>query len=147
MQRIFRLDSMYRPGLRPPSLLSNVPGVLFFLRWGGSDPSVDACFMLAYYAFPRWYEFGERRWNIILTGENGRTRRITCPSATLSTTNPTWMDPGANPGLRDERPATNDLSRGTAPGVLTCYVVMDGLPPTHIFPTLHIICVYNLIGN
>jgi hypothetical protein len=32
------------------------------------------------------------------------------PSATLSTTNPTWIDPGTNPGLRGERPATNRLS-------------------------------------
>jgi hypothetical protein len=37
-----------------------------------------------------------------------------CPSATLSTTNPTWTDPGSNPGLRGERPATNRLSHGTA---------------------------------
>jgi hypothetical protein len=36
------------------------------------------------------------------------------PSATVSTTNPTWIDPGANPGLRGERPATNRLSHGTA---------------------------------
>jgi hypothetical protein len=36
------------------------------------------------------------------------------PSATLSTTNPTWIDPGANPGVRGERPATNRLSHGTA---------------------------------
>jgi hypothetical protein len=36
------------------------------------------------------------------------------PSATLSTTYPTWIDPGANPGLRGERPATNRLSHGTA---------------------------------
>jgi hypothetical protein len=36
------------------------------------------------------------------------------PSATLSTTNPPWIDPGANPGLRGERPATNRLSHGTA---------------------------------
>jgi hypothetical protein len=36
------------------------------------------------------------------------------PSATLSTTNHTWIDPGANPGLRGERPATNRLSHGTA---------------------------------
>jgi hypothetical protein len=69
---------------------------------------------LAYYAFPRWYEFGERRWNDILTGENRKTRRKTSPSATLSTTNPIWIDPGSNPGLRGERPATNDLSHGTA---------------------------------
>jgi hypothetical protein len=51
---------------------------------------------------------------MILTGENRRTRRKTCPSATLSTTNPTWIDPGANPGLRSERPATNHLNHDTA---------------------------------
>jgi hypothetical protein len=37
-----------------------------------------------------------------------------CPSATLSTTNPMWTYPGSNPGLRGERPATNRLSHGTA---------------------------------
>jgi hypothetical protein len=36
------------------------------------------------------------------------------PSATLSTTNPTWIDPG----LRGERPATNRLSHGTALGCM-----------------------------
>jgi len=40
----------------------------------------------------------------MLTGENWRTQRKTCPSATLSTTNPTWTDPGTNPGLCGERP-------------------------------------------
>ena len=49
-----------------------------------------------------------------LTGENRSTRGKTCPSATLSTTNPTWTDRGSNPGLRGERPATNRLSHGTA---------------------------------
>jgi hypothetical protein len=49
-----------------------------------------------------------------LTGENRSTRIKTCPSVTLSTTNPTWTDPGSNPGLRGERPATNRLSHGTA---------------------------------
>jgi hypothetical protein len=51
---------------------------------------------------------------MILAGENRRTRRKTCPSATLSTTNPTWIDPGANSGLHSEKPATNRLSHGTA---------------------------------
>jgi hypothetical protein len=37
------------------------------------------------------------------------------PSATLSTTNPTWIDPG----LRGERPATNRLSHGTALKIIT----------------------------
>jgi hypothetical protein len=48
-----------------------------------------------------------------LTGENRNTRRKTCSSATLSTTNPTWTDPGSNPGLRGERPAANRQSHGT----------------------------------
>ena len=48
-----------------------------------------------------------------LTGENRRTWGKTCPSATFSTTNPTWTEPGSNPGLRGERPATNRLSHGT----------------------------------
>jgi hypothetical protein len=38
-----------------------------------------------------------------LTGETRSTRRKTCPSATFSTTNPTWTDPGSNPGLRGEK--------------------------------------------
>jgi hypothetical protein len=52
-----------------------------------------------------------------IDGENRRTWRKTCPSATLTTTNSTWIEPGANKGLRDERPAANDLSHGTAPTV------------------------------
>ena len=55
----------------------------------------------------------EHRWN----GIDGKTEVLggkTCPSATLSTKNPTWTDPGLNPGLRGERPATNHVSHGTA---------------------------------
>jgi hypothetical protein len=48
-----------------------------------------------------------------LTWENRSTRGKTCPSATLSTTKPTWTDPGPNPGLRGDRPTTNRLSHGT----------------------------------
>jgi hypothetical protein len=42
-----------------------------------------------------------------LTGKNRSTRGKTCPSAALSTTDPTSTDPGSNPGLRGGRPATN----------------------------------------
>jgi hypothetical protein len=59
----------------------------------GLVPKRGCLLTLAYYASPRWYEFGERRWNDILTGENRRTRRKTCPSATLPTTNPTSLTP------------------------------------------------------
>jgi hypothetical protein len=94
----------------------------------GAIPFISSAYLLtlAYYAFPRWYEFGERRWNDIDRG-NRKTRRKTCPSATLSTTNPTWIDPGANPGLRGERPPTNDLSRGTVSSAyLLVYVCCSG---------------------
>jgi hypothetical protein len=40
------------------------------------------------------------------------------PSATLSTTNPTWPDPGSNPGRRGGKPATNRLSCGGASSAL-----------------------------
>jgi hypothetical protein len=49
-----------------------------------------------------------------LTGENRSTRGKTCPSATLSITNPTWTDPGSNPGLHCRRPEANRLSHSTA---------------------------------
>jgi hypothetical protein len=92
--------------------------IIFFPEGGvGPVPKLQCLLTLAYYAFPRRYEFRERILNYIVTGENRRTRRKTCPSATLSTTNPTWIDQDANPGLRGERPATNDLSHGTANAV------------------------------
>jgi hypothetical protein len=51
---------------------------------------------------------------MILTRANRRTRRKTCPSATFSTKNSTWIDPGANPVLCREWSATSRLSHGTA---------------------------------
>jgi hypothetical protein len=56
----------------------------------------------------------ENDGGMILAGENRRNRRQICPSATLSTTNPSCINPGANSELRGERPATNRLSDGTA---------------------------------
>jgi hypothetical protein len=56
----------------------------------------------------------ESHGRMILAGEDLRTRRQTYPSATLSTTNPTWTDLGANLGLRGQRPATNNLNHDKA---------------------------------
>jgi hypothetical protein len=53
---------------------------------------------------------------IKLTGENLSTQGETCPGATLSTTNPTWTEPGSNLSLCGDRPVTNCLSHGTAIG-------------------------------
>jgi hypothetical protein len=38
----------------------------------------------------------------------------TCPSVTVSTTNPALLDPVWNPGGRDGKPATNRLGYGAA---------------------------------
>jgi hypothetical protein len=54
-------------------------------------------------------EFG----GIKIGRENGRTRRKLASRVTYSTTNPTWPDPGANPGRRSGKPATNSLSCDT----------------------------------
>jgi hypothetical protein len=56
----------------------------------------------------------EHRWNEIDRGKPKNSGEKTCPSATLSTTNPTWTGPGSNPGCRGGRPAANRLSHGTA---------------------------------
>jgi hypothetical protein len=53
----------------------------------------------------------EQRWNDT-NRENRRTRRKTCPSATLSNTDPTWTALGVNPCLQGKKPAINRLSCG-----------------------------------
>jgi hypothetical protein len=60
----------------------------------------------------RWWVWSSR-WNDNLQGKPMYSEK-TCPSATLSSTNPTWPDPGSNPGRRGGKPATNRLSYGTA---------------------------------
>jgi hypothetical protein len=67
----------------------------------------------AYCSSCRWYMSIESHGGIILTGGNRRTRRETCPSATSSTTNPTWTDPGAKPDFRrwDRRLTTWAMAR------------------------------------
>jgi hypothetical protein len=45
---------------------------------------------------------------------NHSTREKTCPSVTLSTTNPTSPGLGSNPGRRGGKPVINRLSYGTA---------------------------------
>jgi hypothetical protein len=60
---------------------------------------------------PGDYVDGEFWWNEDWQGKHKYSEK-TCPSATLSTTNPTWLDPGLNPGRRCGKPATNRLSYG-----------------------------------
>jgi hypothetical protein len=66
---------------------------------------------MAYFASPWWIWWWKNRWN----NWQGKPQysENTCPSATLSTTNPTWCR-DSNPGRRGGKPATNHLSYGTA---------------------------------
>jgi hypothetical protein len=64
-----------------------------------------------------WWMWSSR-WNENWQGKLKYSEK-TCPSASLSTTNPTLPDPGSNPGRRSRKPATNRLSYGTTNECLT----------------------------
>jgi hypothetical protein len=68
--------------------------------------------LLAYCTCPGWL-WG---WRILWNEWQGKPKysEKTCPGATLSTTNPTWPDPGLNPGRRGGKPVTNRFSYGVA---------------------------------
>jgi hypothetical protein len=61
-----------------------------FCSCRGENISPNCCHQQAYYSLPRWYMSMERHGGIIFTEEDRRTRRKTCPNATLSTTNLAW---------------------------------------------------------
>jgi hypothetical protein len=66
--------------------------------------------MISFFSF---FHVLEHQWNEI----EGITEVLggkTCPSAIFSTTNHTWMDPGSNQGLHDDRLVTRHLSNGMA---------------------------------
>jgi hypothetical protein len=78
----------------------------FFLKVGCVRPK-RGC--LAYYAFPRWYEFGERRWNDIDSWKpKNSEKNLSQCHCVHHKSHMDW------PGPPRERPATNDLSHGTA---------------------------------
>jgi hypothetical protein len=77
-----------------------------FGYWGHYWPIVPA-------PDDRWWWLWRNWWNGDWQGKPKYSEE-TCPSATLSTTNPTWPDPVLNTGRRGGKPATNRLSYGTA---------------------------------
>jgi hypothetical protein len=62
-------------------------------------------------ACPGWLLWWRIWWNEDWQGKPKYSEEPR-PSTTLSTTNPTWLDPGSNPGRRGGKPATNRLSYG-----------------------------------
>jgi hypothetical protein len=61
----------------------------------------------------KWWWLWSSQWNANWLWKPKYSEK-TCPSATLSTTNPTWPDPNANPGHRGGKPETNRFSHGAA---------------------------------
>jgi hypothetical protein len=59
----------------------------------------------------RWWWLWKNWWNEDWQGKPNYSEK-TCPSAILSTTNSTWLDPVLNPGRRGGKPATNRLNYG-----------------------------------
>jgi hypothetical protein len=60
----------------------------------------------------RWWRLWSNCWNKDWQGKPKYSEK-TSPSATLTTTNPTWPDPSSKHGRRSGKPATNSLSYGT----------------------------------
>jgi hypothetical protein len=75
---------------------------------------------MAYCTCPGWLWCWRIWWNGDWQGKPKYSDK-TFPSATLSTTNPTWPYPGSNPGRRGGKPATNRLSYGAA---ISCLIHM-----------------------
>jgi hypothetical protein len=70
-------------------------------------------YWMGYCTCPSWLWWWRIWWNEDGQGKPKYSEK-TCPSATLSTTNSTWLGPGSNPGRRGGKPATNRLSYGVA---------------------------------
>jgi hypothetical protein len=77
----------------------------------------------------RWWLWSNR-WNANWQGKPKYCEK-TCPSATLSTTNPIWPDLGWYPGRRGGKPATNRLSYGTAPLLMLLHVMCVHVTPKY----------------
>jgi hypothetical protein len=103
--------------------------------WAMARPSVRVCHCIVGGWSPNWVHSARRPltglctcpgwlwgWRIWWNEWQGKPKysEKTCPGATLSTTNPTWPDPGSNLGRRGGKPATNRFSYGAAQG----YVIL-----------------------
>jgi hypothetical protein len=92
------------------------------LCWWSETTSLNCGHQWVHCSSSRWCMSMDSHGRMILMG-NRRTRRKTCPSATLTSANPTWTDSGMNMGLCCERPVTNCLSHSIAKGRDTFFAV------------------------
>jgi hypothetical protein len=80
---------------------------------GGVQTGSTRQVLLAYCTWPGLLWGWKIWWNEDCKGKPNYSEK-TCPSATLSTTIPTWTEMGANPGRCGGKPATNRVSYGAA---------------------------------
>jgi hypothetical protein len=111
-------------------------GITFFLvSWGGVRLSPLGTSAINWLIVPapddRWWRVWSCRWNENRQGKLVYSEK-TCPSATLSTTNPTWPDLGSNPGRRGGKPAPNHLSYDTVTGITLNW--MSGMEALQLVP-------------
>jgi hypothetical protein len=92
-----------------PSVLQYSHFYIFFYSWWGETTSL----FYQPQMMDGWSWLWSNWWNEDWQGKR-RYSEKTCPSTTLSTTNPTWPDPGSNPGRRGAKPLTNRLVCGAA---------------------------------
>jgi hypothetical protein len=89
----------------------------------------------------------ESQGGSLVSGRSRRPLREICPSATLSTTNPTWHNLSAKPGLRGERPAINCLSHGTAINLFLHTLIFTSFIVLYILHGLSITERHILVGQ
>jgi hypothetical protein len=93
--------------------------IFFIASWDHFWPIVPA-------PDDKWGWLWSNWWNEDWQGKPKYSEK-TCPSATLSTTNPTWPDPGLNPGRHGGKGATNRLGYGAAPmNIIKSLLLMKG---------------------
>jgi hypothetical protein len=84
---------------------------------------------------------------MIVTGEHQRTQRKTCPTATLTTANPTWTALGVNLGLHGEKPVSSHLYYGMAQflHIIRSRIWLGSRNPFSLFPNENK-CSFNLVS-
>jgi hypothetical protein len=98
--------------------MQNIRNFFFICIGGGwvqTGSSRHVGHLLAYCTCPGWL-WGWRIWWNEWQGKRKYSEK-TCPGATLSITNPTWPEPGLNPGHCGGKPVTNCFSYGTAKNI------------------------------
>jgi hypothetical protein len=131
-------SSLFGLNILLSTLFSNTLSLHFFnsRRGGGvqTGSTRHVGHLMAYCTCPGWLSGWRIWWNEDWQGKPKYSEK-SCPSTTLSTTNPTWADPDSNPGLRGVKPATNRLSYGAASTLSLCFFLNSRDQVSHPYRT------------